>query len=188
MTKFAVKNPVTVLVLAVILLLAGSMSYKSMPLESFPEIKIPLIFINVVYAGASPEDIEKTVTDKIEDKLEGLDGVKKVSSQSMESISAIQVEFNADVDVETALRRVKDKVDEAKPDLPTDAEEPVVRELNFSNIPIFVMSLSGDYENERLDQVVEQLKDRVKTIPGVLDAQITGKQEKEVAIDADPSR
>ena len=188
MTKFAVKNPVTVLVLAVILLLAGSMSYKAMPLESFPEIKIPLIFIHVVYAGANPDDIEKTVTDKIEDKLEGLDGVKKVSSQSMESVSSIQVEFNANVDVETALRRVKDKVDEAKPDLPTDAEEPVVQELNFSNIPIFVMSLSGDYESERLDKVVEQLKDRVKTIPGVLDAQITGKQEKEVAIDADPAR
>jgi multidrug efflux pump len=188
MTKFAVKNPVTVIVLAIILLLAGSMSYKRMPLESFPEIKIPLIFVNVVYPGASPEDIEKTVTDKIEDKLEGLDGVKKVSSQSMESISSIQVEFNADVDVETALRRVKDKVDEAKPDLPADAEEPMVQELNFSNIPIFVMSLSGEYESERLDAVVENLKDRVKAINGVLDAQITGKQEKEVAIDADPAR
>ncbi|MDQ3002617.1 MAG: efflux RND transporter permease subunit [Fibrobacterota bacterium] len=188
MTKFAVKNPVTVLVLAVILLLAGAMSYKSMPLESFPEIKIPLIFVNVVYPGASPEDIERLITDKIEDKLEGLDGLKKVSSQSMESVSSIQIEFNADVDVETALRRVKDKVDEAKPEIPVDAEEPMVRELNFSNIPIFVISLSGEYENERLDQVVEQLKERVKTIPGVLDAQITGKQEKEVAIDADPAR
>ncbi len=188
MTKFAVKNPVTVLVLAVILLLAGSMSYKSMPLESFPEVKLPLIFVNVVYPGASPEDIEKTVTKKIEDKLEGLDGLKKVSSSSLESISSIQVEFNADVKVETALRRVKDKVDEAKPDLPTDAKEPIVQEMNFSNIPIFVMSLSGDYESERLDKLVEQLKDRIKTIPGVLDAKITGKQEKEVAIDADPAR
>ena len=188
MTKFAVKNPVTVLVLAVILLLAGSMSYQSMPLESFPEVKLPLIFVNVVYPGASPEDIEKTVTKKIEDKLEGLDGLKKVSSQSKESISSIQVEFNADVKVETALRRVKDKVDEAKGDLPVDAKEPMVVEMNFSNIPIFVMSLSGDYESERLDKIVEQLKDRVKNIPGVLDAQVTGKQEKEVAIDADPAR
>ncbi len=188
MTKFAVKNPVTVLVLAVILLLAGSMSYKNMPLESFPEVKIPLIFVNVVYPGASPEDIEKTVTKKIEDKLEGMDGVKKISSQSKESIGSIQVEFNADVKVETALRRVKDKVDEAKPDLPTDAEEPMVQELNFSNIPIFVMSLSGDYESEKLDRLVEELKDKVKSIPGVLDATITGKQEKEVAIDADPAR
>lgn len=188
MTKFAVRNPVTVLVLAAILLIAGSMSYKSMPLESFPEVKIPLIFINVLYPGASPEDIEKLVTEKIEDRLEGIDGLKKVSSQSLESMAMIQAEFNADVDVETALRRVKDKVDEAKVELPEDAEEPVVQELNFSNIPIFVISLSSDYEAERLDQIGEDLKDKIKAMPGVLDAQLTGKQEKEVAIDADPAR
>ncbi|HLP40220.1 MAG TPA: efflux RND transporter permease subunit, partial [Fibrobacteria bacterium] len=188
MTKFAVRNPVTVLVLAAILLIAGGMSYKSMPLESFPEVKIPLIFVNVAYPGASPEDIEKLVTEKIEDKLEGVDGLKKVSSQSMESIAMIQAEFNADVDVETALRRVKDKVDEAKADLPADAEEPMVQELNFSNIPIFVISLSSDYESERLDEIGEDLKDRIKALPGVLDAQLTGKQAKEVAIDADPAR
>jgi multidrug efflux pump subunit AcrB len=188
MTKFAVKNPVTVLVLAVILLIAGSMSFKSMPLESFPEIKIPLIFVSVVYPGASPEDMEKLVTDKIEDKLEGLDGMKKYTSQSQESFASIQVEFNADVDVETALRRVKDKVDEAKPDIPEDAKEPVVQELNFSNMPIFVISLSGDYESERLDKIGDDLKDRMKALPGVLNADITGKQEKEVAIDADPYR
>jgi multidrug efflux pump len=188
MTKFAVKNPVTVIVLAIILLIAGSMSFKSMPLESFPEIKIPLIFVSVVYPGASPEDMEKLVTDKIEDKLEGLDGMKKVTSQSMESISSLQIEFNANVDVETALRRVKDKVDEAKVDIPEDAKEPVVQELNFSNMPIFVISISGDYESERLDKIGEDLKDRMKALPGVLNADLTGKQEKEVAIDADPYR
>ena len=188
MTKFAVKNPVTVIVLAIILLIAGSMSFKSMPLESFPEVKIPLIFISVVYPGASPEDMEKLVTDKIEDKIEGLDGMKKITSQSLESVSSLQVEFNADVDVETALRRVKDKVDEAKPDLPADAKEPMVQELNFSNMPIFVISLSGEYESERLDRIGEDLKDRIKALPGVLNADLTGKQEKEVAIDADPYR
>ena len=188
MTKFAVKNPVTVIVLAIILLIAGSMSFKSMPLESFPEVKIPLIFVSVVYPGASPEDMEKLVTDKIEDKLEGLDGMKKVTSQSLESVSSLQVEFNADIPVETALRRVKDKVDEAKPDLPADAKDPRVVELNFSNMPIFVISLSGDFESERLDRIGEDLKDRMKALPGVLNAELTGKQEKEVAIDADPYR
>ena len=91
MTKFAVKNPVTVLVLAFILLVAGWMSYRSMPLESFPEVKIPLIFVNVVYPGASPEDMEKLITKKVEDKLEGVEGLKKVTSQSMESISSLSV-------------------------------------------------------------------------------------------------
>ncbi len=188
MTRFAVKNPVTVLVLAFILLLAGFVSYQGMPRESSPEIKIPLIFITTIYPGASPEDMEKLVTEKIEDKLEGLDGLKKVSSTSGQGFSSVTVEFNPDVVVETALRRVKDKVDEAKPDLPTDAEEPTVQELNFSNIPIFVISMSAEYESERLDAAAEDLKDRIKSIPGVLEAQLTGKQAREVAIDADPSK
>jgi multidrug efflux pump len=188
MTRFAVQNAVTTLVLAVILLLAGSLSYCSLPKESSPEIKIPLIFTTVIYPGASPEDMETLVTEKIEDKLEGLDGLKKVTSTSGEGYSSIQAEFNPDIDVETALRRVKDKVDEAKPDLPTDAEEPTVQELNFSSIPILVMSLSADYEMERLDEVAEALKERIAVIPGVLEAKITGKQEREIAIDVDPSK
>jgi multidrug efflux pump subunit AcrB len=188
MTKFAVKNPVTILVLAFILLLAGAFSYVRLPREAFPEIKLPLIFATVVYPGASPEDMEKLVAEKIEDKLEGLDGLRKVSSTSGEGYTTISVEFNANVPVETALRRVKDKVDEAKPDLPTDADEPVVQELNFSNIPVLVLSLSADYEGERLDEVAENLKDRLAAMPGVLESKITGKREREIAIDADPAK
>ena len=188
MTKFAVKNPVTVMVLALILIAAGLTAYRGMPRESFPEIKIPLIFVTVLYPGASPEDMEKLVSEKIEDKLEGLDGLKKVTSTSGDGYSSVQVEFNPDVAVETALRRVKDKVDEAKPDFPQDAKEPVIQELNFSNVPIFVISLSSTYENERLEQIAQDLKDRISNVPGVLKASLTGKQQKEIAIDADPAK
>jgi len=188
MTKFAVKNPVTTLVLAVMLLLAGGMSYFSLPRESFPEVKIPYIFVNTVYAGAAPEDIEKLITEKIEDKLDGVDGVKKITSQSMESVSAIQVEFNTSVDVETALRRVRDKVEQAKGDLPSDAEQPLVQELNFSNVPVFIVSMTSDYDQERLEVVAEALKERIASVPGVLEAKVTGKQDKEIAVDVDPAR
>jgi multidrug efflux pump len=188
MTKFAVKNPVTTLVLAFILVVAGLASYLRLPRESFPEIKIPLIFATVIYPGASPEDMEKLVAEKIEDKLEGLDGLKKLSSVSGEGYTSISVEFQANIAVETALRRVKDKVDEARPELPADVEEPLVQELNFSSIPVLVVSLSSDYEVERLDEVAEALKDRIATIPGVLEAAVTGKQIREVAIDADPAK
>jgi multidrug efflux pump subunit AcrB len=151
-------------------------------------MKIPLIFITVIYPGASPEDMEKLVTEKVEDKLEGLDGLKKVTSTSGDGFTSVQVEFNPDVEVETALRRVKDKVDEAKPDLPVDAEEPVVQELNFSNIPILVLSLSADYETERLEEIAENLKDRIAALPGVLEANATGKQVREIAVDVDPAK
>ena len=188
MTKFAVKNPVSVLVLAVILLVAGWSSYSSLPRESFPEIKIPYIFVNTVLPGASPEDVEKLVTRKIEDNLDGLDGVKKISSQSMESVSAIQVQFNTHVDVETALRRVRDKVEVAKGELPTDAEDPMVQELNFSSIPILVVALTSDYEIERLEPIADRLKTRLESVAGVLEVTISGKREREVSIDADPAR
>jgi multidrug efflux pump len=187
-TKFAVKNPVSVIVLAVILLIAGWSSYSSLPRESFPEIKIPYIFVNTVLPGASPEDVEKLVTRKIEDNLDGLDGVKKITSQSMESVSAIQVQFNTDVDVETALRRVRDKVEVSKGDLPTDAEDPLVQELNFSNIPILVVSLTSDYDMERLEPIADQLQTRLEGIAGVLEVKISGKRDKEIAVDVDPAR
>jgi len=187
-TRFAVKNPVSVLVLAVILLIAGWSSYSSLPRESFPEIKIPYIFVNTILPGASPEDVEKLVTRKIEDNLDGLDGVKEISSQSLESVSAIQVQFNTDVDVETALRRVRDKVEVAKGELPDDAEDPMVQELNFSNIPILVVSLTSDYELERLEPLADQLQTRLEGIAGVLEVKMSGKRDKEIAVDVDPAR
>ncbi len=188
MTKFAVKNHITMLLLAAILLIAGTMSYRGLPKESFPEIKIPLIFVTVIYPGATPEDMESLVTEKIEDKLEGLDGLKAVTSVSGDGYSSITVEFYPTVEVETALRRVKDKVDEAQPNLPVDVEKPFVQELNFSNIPVFVISLSADYGTERLEELAEALRTRIASVPGVLDAKVTGKQEREIAIDADPDR
>ncbi len=186
MTRFAVHNRVTALILGLFLFLFGLFSASQLPRESFPEVKKPLIFVNTIYPGASPEDIERVVTQKIEDKLEGVDGVSKVTSQSTEGVSAIQVEFAPSVDVETALRRTKDKVDQAKAELPKDAEDPMVAELNFSNIPVFVVSLYGDTEMERLEQIAERLEDDIKAVPGVLDVKISGKQTREVAIDCDP--
>ncbi|HNX98790.1 MAG TPA: efflux RND transporter permease subunit, partial [Candidatus Aminicenantes bacterium] len=100
----------------------------------------------------------------------------------------IQIEFNPTIEVETALRRVKDKVDQAKGDLPDDAEDPLVQELNFSSIPVFIISLTSDYDMERLERVAEELKDRIATVPGVLETKVTGKQDKEIAIDIDPTK
>lgn len=187
MTKFALKNPVSVLVLAVILFITGMMCFLGMRKEAFPEIKIPYIFVTTIYPGANPVDIENLITQKIEDKLEGIDGVKKMTSSSNESYSNIFLEFDPSVEVEDALRRVKDKVDQAQNDLPEDAEDPITQELNFSSIPIVNIALYSDYDLELLESLAEDLKDKMAKIPGVLEAKIEGKQEKEIAIDADPA-
>ena len=188
MTKFAIKNPVTVLVMAAVLLIAGIYCWMTIPRESFPDVKVPYIFVNTVYAGADPQNIEKLVTQKIEDKLEGVDGVKRMTSQSIDGVSMIQVEFNTSVPVETALQRVRDKVDAAQGDLPTDVETPVVQELDFSNIPIMVVALTSSYDMDRLEGIAENLREKLQVIPGVLDAKVTGKTDREIAIDCDPAR
>ena len=187
MTKFALKNPVSVIVLAVILFITGLVSFKGMRRESFPEIKIPYIFVTTVYPGANPPEIENLITQKIEDKLDGVDGVKKMTSSSNESFSNIFLEFDPSIKVEDALRRVKDKVDQARGDLPADAQDPITQELNFSSIPIANIALYADYDIERLESIAEDLRERMAKIPGVLEAKVVGKQEKEIAIDADPA-
>jgi multidrug efflux pump len=146
MTKFALKNPVSVIVLAVLLFITGLFSFSGMRRESFPEIKIPYIFVTTVYPGANPPEIENLITQKIEDKLDGIDGVKQMSSSSNESYSNIFLEFDPSVKTEDALRRVKDKVDQAKGDLPAEAEDPITQELNFNTIPIATIALYSDYD------------------------------------------
>jgi multidrug efflux pump len=187
MTKFALKNPVSVIVLAVLLFIVGLMSFSGMRREAFPEIKIPYIFVTTVYPGANPPEIENLITQKIEDKLDGVDGVKQMTSSSNESFSNIFLEFDPSVKVEDALRRVKDKVDQAKGDLPKDAEEPITQELNFSTIPIVNIALYADYDMERLETLADNLKDRMAKISGVLEAKVQGKRDKEIAIDVDPA-
>ncbi|MBN1131421.1 MAG: efflux RND transporter permease subunit, partial [Chitinispirillaceae bacterium] len=187
MTKTALKNPVSVIVLAVILFITGFVSFIGMRREAFPEIKIPYIFVTTVYPGANPPEIEDLITQKIEDKLEGIDGVKKMTSSSNESFSNIFLEFDPSINIEDALRRVKDKVDQAKGDLPADADDPIVQELNFSSIPIANFALYADYDMERLESLADDLKDRFERIPGVLEARVQGKREKEIAIDVDPA-
>ncbi len=187
MTKFALKNPVSVIVLAVLLFITGLMSFAGMRREAMPEIKIPYIFVTTVYSGANPPEIENLITQKIEDKLDGVDGVKQMTSSSNESYSNIFLEFDPSVKTEDALRRVKDKVDQAKGDLPPDAEEPITQELNISTIPIVNIALYSDYDIEQLEGLADNLKDRMAKISGVLESKVQGKQDKEIAIDVDPA-
>ncbi len=118
----ALKNRVTVLVLVALIVVAGAYSYVSLPRESAPEVKIPYILVETSYQGVSPEDIESQITNEIENELMGLKGVKEITSTSDEGQSSIMIEFYPDVDIEDALRWVKDKVDIAKAELPIDEQ------------------------------------------------------------------
>jgi multidrug efflux pump subunit AcrB len=185
----AVKNSITVMVLAVIIIVFGVYSYLVLPRENEPDITIPYVFVSTSYKGVSPTDIETSITIEIENKLKGLDGVKKIQSVSSEGLSSINIEFITGTDIDQALQDVKDKVDEAKGELPADLEnDPAVFEVNLSEMPIAVYSLSGTCGLPCLKDIAEDLKDDIEGIPGVLEAEVTGGLEREIRVEVIPEK
>ncbi|NLF32402.1 MAG: efflux RND transporter permease subunit [Planctomycetes bacterium] len=187
-SNLALKNRTTVAVLILLITVAGVFSYAMLPRESAPDVPIPYVLVSTVYEGVSPEDVETAVTMKIEQELTGIKGVKEIRSTSREGLSFIQIEFDPDIDVEDALQYVRDKVDQAKPELPSGAEEPALTEVNISEFPILIASLSGDISPERLRLIAEELEDRIERIAGVLDCEVTGALEREIRLEFDPDR
>ncbi|MDX2434404.1 MAG: efflux RND transporter permease subunit [Desulfobacterales bacterium] len=185
----AVKKSITVMVLAVIIIVFGVYSYRVLPRENEPDITIPYVFVSTSYKGVSPTDIETSITIEIEKKLKGLDGVKKIQSVSSEGLSSINIEFITGTDIDQALQDVKDKVDEAKGELPADLEnDPAVFEVNLSEMPIAVYSLSGTCGLPCLKDIAEDLKDDIEAVAGVLEAEVTGGLEREIRVEVIPDK
>ena len=186
-TTFAIEHKTSVVVLLFIIALMGTFAYRSTPKESFPEMAIPLIAVNTIYPGVSPADVESQVTRVLEEDLATISDIKELTSTTVEGYASIVAEFDAGVDLDEALQKVREKVDLAKPDLPQDAEEPAIVEFNFSEVPIMQVNLSGSYGLVRLKELAEELQDRIETIPGVLRADVRGGLEREVKVDVDLS-
>ena len=185
----AIKNRTSVVVLAIIILLVGTSSYLSLPRESTPDITIPHVFVRTDYRGVSSSDIETGITIKIEKKLRGLDRVKNIKSVSSEGLSQIDVEFIPGTDIDEVLPKVKDKVDEAQSDLPSDLDsDPSVTEVNFSELPITVFSLSGTCGPRCLKKIADDLKDDIEAVAGVLEAEVTGGLEREIRVEVDADK
>jgi len=185
----AVRQRVSVLVLALIILVFGTYCYKVLPRESEPDITIPNVFVSTTYKGVASKDIETSITIEIEKKLKGLEGVKKIHSVSSEGLSSINIEFVTGTNIDDALQKVRDRVDEAKNELPADLEDdPSVFEVNFSELPIVVFSLSGTCGIVCLKEIADDLKDDIEAIQGVLEAEITGGVEREIRVEAFPEK
>jgi len=187
-TDLALNNRMTSFVLIFIIIVTGFYSYVALPKEAAPDITIPYIFISTPYFGVSPEDVENLVTRPIERKLKGLSDVKEIRSTSQEGFSMITVEFVAGTDVDQALQKVREKVDLAKPDIPQDAEDPMLSEINFSDLPIMLINVSGKMDLVGLKKIADDFKDEIETIPGVISAKVTGGLTREVQVNVDPDR
>ena len=188
MIRLFIEKNMAVFSLSVLIVVLGTIAYLTIPRESTPEITQPYIFITTTYTGVSASDIETLVTHKIENELEGMDGLKELSSESRANVSFIFAEFSSDVSVEEALRRTKDRVDQAVPDLPSDADQPNVREFSVSDWPMFVVVLSNPDGVEVIDQSARLMRDELQRINGVLDVEMAGSTDRELAVELDPFR
>ena len=189
LTNFALENATSILLLTVMIIIFGLKSYRDIPKEMMPEIDWPQIFVTTMYYGNSAEDIENLISRPIEKKLNTITGIKNVSSTSMQDVSFIIAEFESDVDLADAKQKVKDAVDNAKPDLPNDlTADPMVKDLNLSEIPIMTVNLSGNYTNDELKSYAEYLEDEIETLDQISDVVIKGAQEREVKINVDVAK
>ena len=188
LTDVSIRNRTTVAVLGIIIVLLGCYSYISLPREAFPDIPIPHILISTVYEDVSPEDMETSVTMKIEKELNGIRGVKEIRSSSAEGLSMIDVEFTPDVPSDVALQRVRDHVDRAKGELPVDAKEPVIKEINLAEFPIMLVGISGDVSAVQLKEIADTLQDALEAVPGVLKVDVLGALEPEIRLEFNPDR
>lgn len=191
LTSWAVKNRTTVYLLILIVSLFGVYKFVSTPKESFPDVVIPNIYISTIYVGNSPKDIENLVTQPIEKQLKGMTGVKvtKVTSSSFQDYSMILVEFGSNEKVEVALQKVKDAIDKAKQDLPTDlTQEPTALEVSMSEMPIMYVNLSGDIDRIRLKEYADKMKDRIEELSQITRVDLVGAPEREFQINVDNAK
>ncbi|MCK4690590.1 MAG: efflux RND transporter permease subunit, partial [Desulfuromonadales bacterium] len=185
----AIDRRSTVFALMLIILIVGIYSYIVLPRESTPDITIPVVLVVTPYEGVTSGDIENLITHPIERKLKGLKDVEEIRSVSAEGSSMITIEFVPDVDIDNALQWVRDKVDQAKGDLPKDLEDdPSILEINLSEFPILMVAISGQTDETVLKKVGEEIEDRIEQISGVLDVVITGGREREILVEFDPDR
>ncbi|MBO3115478.1 efflux RND transporter permease subunit [Winogradskyella sp. DF17] len=191
LSSWAITNKTTMYVLMAFILILGITAYFSMPREDFPEIKETKIYISSVYPGNTAEDIEKLITDPLEDKLKTVTNVVEITSTSQEDYSIIIVEFDDDMDVEVAKQLVKDEIDTetAGEDWPTfngAKVDPNVFDLSMSEeLPILNINLTGDYPIQKLKDYAEYLQDDIEDLLEIKQADIRGAQEKEVEVAVD---
>ena len=185
----AIRQRSTVFALMLIIVIVGVYSYATLPRESTPDITIPYVLVITTYEGVASSDIESLITNPIERKLRGLKHVEEIRSVSAEGSSMITVEFIPDVNIDDAIQWVRDKVDQAKGDLPDDLEnDPQILEVNMAEFPVLMIAVSGDVPETLLKGVAEELEEHIEEVPGVLDVVLTGGREHQVQVEIDPDR
>ncbi|WP_104202166.1 efflux RND transporter permease subunit [Billgrantia saliphila] len=176
----------TTLLLLVTLLLAGLAAWQAVPKEANPDIAIPMIYVSLTLEGVSPEDGERLLVRPMEQELRTIEGVRKMTAQSSQGYAAVTLEFDAGFDPRRALADVRERVDIANAELPEEADEPRVMEVNVGLFPVLTLGISGPIEERQQLAIARRLQDAIEGIPEVLEVEIGGEREELMEIVLDP--
>ncbi len=186
--NFFVANFRVVILLIVLISGWGIYAFSQLPRESNPEVKIAMAIVSASYPGVSPSDMEELVTKKIETDISGVSGINKITSTSANSFSSVVVEFDANQNVDDAVRKLRDKLTTIRKDIPADANDPQVQEISLDDTPIVTFALVGPYDGFTLRTYGEKIKDELEKIPGVREVKISGGDQSQFEVAYDPGK
>lgn len=183
-TEISIKRPTVVVVVFTILTLLGYMSYKSLNYELLPKFSVPVVSVTTVYPGASPGEVENTVTKKIEDAVASMENIKKLSSRSMESLSSVTIELNSNANADLSLQEAQRKVNAILADLPDDVKAPSLNKFSLDDLPIITLAATANMDNNDLyDLLDNKITPSLSRINGVAQINLIGGQEREIRVD-----
>lgn len=182
--KISISRPIFMTCVTIALVVVGAAAYKSMSVDLYPDVSIPVVTVQTVYAGAGPSEIETLVSRPIEEEVSTISGIKRLTSKSLEGVSQVIVEFNSTVDVKHAEQEVRDKVNVAKAKLPTEVEDPVIKRFDPADTPILMVSLTAkDMGDAQLFDIADQfVKPRLEQVSNVGAIEILGGREREIHV------
>ena len=188
LVEIAIRNARLTLSVMLFLMVAGTLAYISIPKEAEPDIQIPILYVSMSYQGISPEDSERLLLRPMETALKSIQGIKQMTATAYQGGGNVLIEFQAGANLTKALDDVRNKVKDARPDLPDGVDEPTVNEVNISEFPILVVTLSGDMPERVLNTIARDLRNRIEEVPGILTVALQGVRADLVEVVIDPAK
>ncbi|MFA6236714.1 MAG: efflux RND transporter permease subunit [Bacteriovorax sp.] len=189
LASLAIKRPVFITCIVIVILVVGLLSLKKLPVDLFPNVTFPIVTVTTVYPGAGPEEVETLVSKVYEEELSNVPGLKKLSSQNLENVSVIIAEFSLSTDIKYAEQQIRDKVSAARKKLPTDIDEPVIRKLDPADQPIITIAVQSDLPDGELYQVVDKkIKPLFEQVSQVGLVSIIGGRKREIKVELDRNK
>lgn len=180
--KFFIDKHHFTILLAIVLIAGGLYAVTAIPKESAPEVRIPMGIVTTALPGASAEDVESLITNKLEDRIIGIEGVTKVTSTSGDGVSSIVAEFRANADIDKSMQLLKDEVDTVRPELPESALDPMVSDIDMADQPVIIVSIAGQLAPEELTALGATVVDELERVPGVSSVSVSGVRDRQVQV------